>query len=263
MLNFASVFLKTLRDRRRSTQIVSIGMFITGSYVALLWPEFGGGDALTNLIESMPAVFQELMGDIASAEGFFTTQPYSILAPIIMIAWAVAVGQGAIAGEEESATLDQLVANPVSRARLYAEKAAAMVVLMLEPVIAVAVAILLGAWLRNYDVSIGWLIAQSLSLLLLAVAVGGIALGVGAWTGSKGVAMAVASTIAGIGYLINVVEPLVDWMEPTRYISVVYYYIGEAPFYDGLVLWHALLLVAVGVLAATAGGVVFNRRDLH
>ena len=266
MSSYSNVFLKTLRDRRRSTISVTLGMFTVGLYISLLFPEFGASATWTELIEQLPDWWENLIGDavaFSTPEGFFTTQPYSFLGVAIMIAFSVYLGQTAIAGEEDANTLDQLAANPISRTRIYVDKTLAMTVLVLVPVVAVAVALLIGGAARGYGFSYDGLLAQSVSLLLLCLAVGGLALCVGAWTGSHGQAIAISSTIAGVGYLLNIVAPLVDWMEPTRYVSVVYYYIGESPFIYGLTWWHAGVLALVAAVSIVVGGVTFNRRDLH
>lgn len=266
MSSYPNVFLKTLRDRRRSTVIVSASMFVAGLYVSLLFPEFGASASISELLDQLPDWWQNLIGDavqFGTPEGFFTTQPYSFLGAAIMIAFAVFLGQTAIAGEEEANTLDQLAANPVSRTRIYAEKTLAMMVSLMAPVLAVALSLLVGSWVRGYDFSYSGLAAQSFSLLMLSLTVGGLALSIGAATGSKGQSIAIASAVAGIGYLLNIIAPLVSWLEPTQYVSVIYYYIGGMPFVDGLTPWHAAVLVAVTAISIVVGGLAFNRRDLQ
>ena len=180
-----------------------------------------------------------------------------------MIAFSISLGQSAIAGEEDANTLDQLVANPVSRTRVYVHKALALTAAVTAPVISVAAALVIGGLSRGYDLSYSGLAAQTVSLLLLSLAVGGLALAAGAWTGSKGHAIAIAATVSGVGYLLNLVAPLISWMEPTQYVSIVYYYIGNTPFVDGLTLWHAAVLAAITIASVVAGGIAFNNRDLH
>ena len=266
MSSYSNVFLKTLRDRRRSTVIVSVSIFVAGLYVSLLFPEFGASASISELLDQLPDWWQNLIGDavqFGTPEGFFTTQPYSFLGAAIMIAFSIFLGQTAIAGEEEANTLDQLAANPVSRTRIYAEKTLAMMVSLMAPVLAVALSLLVGSWVRGYDFSYSGLAAQSFSLLMLSLTVGGLALSIGAATGSKGQSIAIASAVAGIGYLLNIIAPLVSWLEPTQYVSVIYYYIGGMPFVDGLTPWHAAVLVAITVISIVIGGLAFNRRDLQ
>lgn len=266
MWSYRNIFLKTLRDRGRSTLVVTAAMFTTGLYVALLFPEFGANASMAQLIEQLPDWWQNLIGDaiqFATPEGFFTTQPYSFLGAVIMIAFAISLGQAAIAGEEDANTLDQLIANPVSRSTVYFHKALSIAAAVTFPVAAVALALIIGAAVRNYSFSYVGLASQTVSLWLLSIAVGAIALAVGARTGSKGQAIAVAATISGFGYLLNLVAPLIEWMEPTQYVSIVYFYIGGSPFIEGLTPWHAAVLVLIAAVSTGAGALAFNRRDLR
>lgn len=261
----ATVTLKAMRDHRRSTLIMSGAMFLTGIYTSLLFPEFGT-DAIADLVGSMPEFLQEIIGDAAeftTPEGFFATEVYAFLGAWIMIAFSIALGIGAIAGEEEGRTLDQLITNPISRRRVYAEKLLAMGALLTLPIIAVGVALIVGAASRDYSFSLTGLLAQSVSLYLLSLAVGCMAMGVGAWTGSKSTALAVSASIAGVGYLLNLVAPAVDWLEPTQYASIIYYFDGDTPFLNGITPWHAAVLLVVASLFAVSGGIAFDRRDLR
>ena len=52
---------------------------------------------------------------------------------------------GAVAGEEQVHTLDQLLGNPISRTNLYIHKSLALIADCIPPTLAVAAAILLGA----------------------------------------------------------------------------------------------------------------------
>ena len=266
MSSYSNVFLKTLRDRRRSTVIISVAMFVAGLYVSLLYPEFGASASLEELLDQLPDWWQNLIGDsiqFGSPEGFFTTQPYSFLGPIIMIAFSIFLGQTAIAGEEEANTLDQLVANPVSRMRIYTDKVLAMMASSLMPVLAIALGLLVGSTSRGYEISYSGLASQSFSLLMLSFTIGGLALSVGAATGSKGQATAIASAVAGVGYLLDIVAPFVSWLEPTRYLSVVYYYVGGTPFLNGLTPWHVAVLAVIAGGSIVVGGILFDRRDLQ
>ena len=77
------------------------------------------------VLDSLPPVIKNLIGKnnfMATPEGFFNLQPFSILAPLLFIVFAVAKGSDATAGEEERGTLDLLLANPLPRRRVVAGK---------------------------------------------------------------------------------------------------------------------------------------------
>jgi ABC-2 type transport system permease protein len=84
----------------------------------------------------------------------------------------------------------------------------------------------------------------------------------GAATGSKGAAIGVTAALAVAGYLVNSLAALVDALEPFQKLSPFYHYVAGDPLRRGLDPWHTLFLVAVGVIAAVVGVVLFARRDV-
>jgi hypothetical protein len=68
--------------------------------------------------------------DYSSGIGYLGIELFSLMLPGLLIAAAVGAGARAIAGEEEHATLDLLLANPISRTRVALEKAGAMFIML-------------------------------------------------------------------------------------------------------------------------------------
>ena len=106
--------------------------------------------------------------------------------PLLLLVYAIGAGSRAIAGEEESGTLDLLLAHPLSRRRLLAEKLGAMAVEVGVIAAATAAVVVVAAQLVSMDVSVGRIVAGVLAITLLALAHGGVALLVGAATGGGG-----------------------------------------------------------------------------
>ena len=261
---YSNIFVKTLRDGRRSMLLLAGVQFFIGMYISLLFPDVA--QSFAAMLDDLPEFLQSFIGsaeEFSTPEGFFTADPYGVITPLVMAALAINRGMGAVAGEENGHTLDQLLGNPVSRTRLLMHKSLAMMVDCLIPTLAVAAALLVGAAIMDYSVSLSGLLQMSVSLLLLTYASGFLALGVGAATGSKTLSMSVPSVIIGVGYLIHILAPMVDWLSFARYFSVMHYYIGDKPFINGITVWHALVLVGVGVVPLLIGLYRFNERDLN
>ena len=68
--------------------------------------------------------------------------------------------------------------------------------------------------------------------------------------------------IAVVGYLVNILVPLIESLEFTKYISILHYYIGDKPFINGITPWHAVVLIAIAVISFAIGMYRFDRRDL-
>ena len=261
---YSNIFLKTIRDGQRSTILFSAGQLAIGALIALLFPEVSAGFA--GMIEDLPEFFQAFVGsaaEFATPEGFLTADPYSAISLVIMFAFSINRGMGAIAAEEHDHTLDQLLGNPVTRTDVYLQKSLAIITDCIFPVAALGIGIIIGALIMDYSVSLTGLFQMSLSLLLISYTTGFLALSIGAATGSKSIAIGIPATIAIVGYLIHILVPLVDSLSALKYISILHYYIGDKPFINGITPWHALVLIGIAVMAFIVGHYRFNARDLN
>ena len=106
------------------------------------------------------------------------------------------------------------------------------------------------------------ILAASVSAVALAVSFGAVALAVGCWRGRRGVAIAVATTLAVASYLLNVLAPSVTSIERLQVLSPFYHYIDHDPLRTGFSLPHLLVLIAISAVALILAVVAFDRRDL-
>lgn len=107
-------------------------------------------------------------------------------------------GTGAIAGEEENGTLDQLMANPISRRRVLIQKVSALLVGLFVINLALWVGLVFGALVSDFKLSASGVSQVLVSQYALAAALGLIALAVGASTGKKGIAAGVTASVGVI-----------------------------------------------------------------
>lgn len=260
---YSNVFFKTLRDGQRSTLLFSLGQLAIGALLALLFPEVAASFA--GMIDDLPEFIRSFIGsaaEFATPEGFFTADPYSAISLVIMFAFSINRGMGAIAAEENAHTLDQLLGNPITRNHVYLQKSLALIADCIPPTAALAVGILAGSLIMDYSVSLSGLFQMSVSLLLVSYATGFLALSIGAATGSKSLSMGIPAAVAVVGYLVHILVPLVDSLSNLKYISILHYYIGDKPFINGITPWHALVLIAIAFISFVLGMYRFNRRDL-
>ena len=104
MLN--NLFMKTIRDQRRSLMWWGIGIAAYGFIMMLFYPSMQKSEAaLEDYIEAFPeelmALFAGDISDFMSAEGFLNSELFFLMAPLVFLVFAIAMGSGAIAGEEE------------------------------------------------------------------------------------------------------------------------------------------------------------------
>ena len=262
-----NVFLKTVRDQRRALTWWSIGLFGTVLMYGAVYPSIReNAQALNEYMDSFPEVFREAFlgesGDFTSPAGYLNTELFGFFGPLLLLLYAIGAGARAIAGEEERRTLDILLATPVSRSRAVVEKASAMVfgVVLLCAVLWGSVAVLGPPF--ELTPNLVNLAAATVSLGLLALAFGSIALAIGCSTGRRSLAIGLSAGIAAATYLFDILAPSLDAIAWLQKISPFYYYGEAVPMVNGLDPFHASVLVAIAAVAFAYALFSFKRRDV-
>lgn len=263
-----NVFLKGLRDLRRSFVFWALGTAILPIWLGLMYPSIEkSAGVMQDYLENMPEAFTNMFvgegGDFTSPMGFIDAELFSFMGPIVLIVFAIALAVRQIAGEEEGGTLGLLLSYPVSRGFLLLEKLAVTVVGVAGISFVTFVALVLGVRMGGADLGVGAMAAAMTSLFLLTLAVAAIAFAVGAATGNRGAAMGVAAAVAAGSYLLNALAPLVESLEPLQKASLFYYYGGVQPLREGLQAGNVAVLLGVTLVAVAASYVLFARRDVR
>lgn len=262
-----SVLTRTLRDGSRSFTGFAAYIVLMVAAIVAIYPSLRHNQSLNKLVQSYPGTLKAFLGfggvvDYSSATGYLGIELFSLVLPGLMIAAAVAAGARAIGGEEEHATLDLLLANPLSRRRLVLEKAGALLgfVALLSFVAFASLAIAAAA--AGLDLGLGHLAAGAAATGLLGFLYGSLALAVGAAGGRRGLALAVAGAAAGAAYVANALGSLVEALRPVRQASPFYQYGTVDPLRHGLTFAHATPLGAGALALVGLASVAFARRDL-
>jgi ABC-2 type transport system permease protein len=261
-----NVFLKTLRDRRRSLVGWTIGLAATVAFVSAFYPTIrGSAEDFERLIETIPEELLAVTGrtaDIATPEGYLNSQLFNLLVPLLLMVFTIAFGSRTVAGEERRGQLEVVLATPLSRWRLVADKFGALVSGTLFLGVVLWVALAAAGPLAELDVNLGRLAQAVLSAVLLALTFGTLALAVGCATGRRALASGVASAVAGAAYLVDAFSPYSEGLDAAKGFSPFYYYNSVDPLRNGADPAHlAFLGLMVFALAAIAL-VTFDRRDL-
>ena len=263
MLN--NLFGKTLRDQKWSLLGWAVGLVGLSLYLLYVYPFVNRAAAMLKVLDSLPPVIKNLIGKdnfMATPEGFFNLQPFSILAPLLFIVFAVAKGSDATAGEEERGTLDLLLANPLKRWQVVMEKSLAhgAALFMLSFVFWLAMA----GGSRLFGIALNGLrlAAVIFSCWLLGLAFYSLALACGCLSGKKKFSVGVSGGLAVITYLINAYAPMVESLRPYRIFSPFYFYNGNNVLSNGLQPTHILVLACLIALFFSAALLAFSRRNL-
>jgi ABC-2 type transport system permease protein len=158
-----------------------------------------------------------------------------------------------------------VLAHPVSRSRVVAERYGAVVVVLATVSATLTVSLLALAPLVGLldEVTVDRLLAANAAAFCLALLHTSVAFAVGCATGRSGPPVAVATSLAAGGYLLQSLAAISDGLGVVQALSPWHWYLDRNILVDGLPMAAVagpLLLTAVLFAAAVC---LFNRRDLH
>jgi ABC-2 type transport system permease protein len=262
-----SVFAKVMHDQWRALLAWAGFCAVWPAMYVALYPSIGAIETLQQLLDQMPPAVRALFASsdlsIGTAEGYLNIELFSFVAPLLFMAYTVAAGGSATAGEEERGTIDLLLANPVPRWRVVAEKAAALAAGTLVIGMGIWLGVAAGAVGVGVELDLG-LVAQAIaSAGLLGLALGAFAMALGSLTGARWLSVGVAMAIAVAAFFFNALGALVEWLEPWRVVSPFYHYIANDPLTRGLDPAHAGVLAGLAMICFAVALIAFERRDLR
>jgi len=260
-----NVFLKSLRDQRRVVLYWGFGFSALTLLTIAFYPAISDKPEFSEIFEDSDILVNLFGGgftDLTSPEGYLNSQLYSMMVPMLFIIFSIVHGSSTIAAEEDRGTLDTLLSTPVTRAQVLTQKLAAMIALTLLLALVLWLSVIVGAIAVDMEVSLVKSAAATFSGALLGVTFGTLAFALGCITGKRGRSVAITVTVAVLTYFVHSLSPLVEAIEPARYVSPFYYYIGADPLANGLSLAHASILVSLSAAAVAGSLFVFERRDL-
>jgi ABC-2 type transport system permease protein len=256
-------FGKALRDGRRgffgwALAIGAIAVMYTAFYPSVSNP------AMTAALKNYPEAVKKAFGmqDLTTPQGFLGTYIFGLLVPVLLAVFGIVSGSRAIAGDEESGTLDLVLAHPVSRPRLLLSRLAALVVQVLAVCALVYVLLLALAAPTKTTVGAGFLAAAVVQLALFGIFFAAMTLSVGAATGRRSAAIAAGTGVAVVGYFANNLAPQVHGLEWARYVSPFYYLGANQPLYHGVSLGYSVALLGAAAVLAGTGLALFRTRDI-
>ena len=256
------VLTGVVRDQRRSLVLWSLALAAVSAMYISFWPSLGDG-AMEEAISSLPEEMVIAMGydRIGTAAGYMTSTVYGLLAPILLLVFAISVGSRLVAGEEEDGSLELELTSPVERGRVFAERLLALwldVLLLVAALTAVSYLLVMA-----FDMEVGFtsVLAGAAGLYLLVIGMGTVALAVGAITGRRAAALGVAAALAVLAFIFDAIGPVADmgWMTA---VSPFSWYLENDPLTNGFDVRGLLLLAIIPLVFGAAGLVRFDRRDL-
>jgi ABC-2 type transport system permease protein len=259
----SSLLDRVLTERRVLLIVVAYIMAVMGFYFPAMYSFLP--DGFRNALDSFPDTLLAMVGqaDMSTAAGFIHAEMFALTLPLVMIGLTATHGANALAGEERANTMDLLLANPVSRARLVVTKAVAMGVHAVGLGIAVGAGTAIGVAIFGLDVGYAGIAAASLQAVLLGTLFGALALLGSAVTGHVRRATAVAGAVALVAWFVNSFLVLSDSLSRIVEWSPFEWAVGNDPLVNGLSIRGVGLLAAGTVVLVLLAIPAFQRRDLR
>jgi ABC-2 type transport system permease protein len=260
-----SVFTKDLWDRRRSALWWIGGVALLNVWIASVYPVIRDSDAMKDFINEFPPEMLALFGidpdTFLTGAGFLQSELFSFIVPIIVVTFGVLAGTAATAREEKDGTMDVLLSVPITRPSIVLQKAASMTLVSAAIMAATAFALIGMNAIVDLKLSIINLVAVCIGAWLLGLVFGGVAMVIGAVTGSPGATSGAAVSLAILSWFVSAFSNLYSWLEVPSKLSPFSWYLDGNPLLNGFSSGHLWLLAGAlaGVAAAT---VLFTRRNI-
>lgn len=263
----SNVFLKTLRDMRRGLIGWSLIMLLLSLMMMGFFPSIQESSAdMQDYINNLPEAFKGMIGgeiDISTINGYLSMELFSFFYPFMVLAFTIMYGSSLIAGEEDSGTLDLLLATPIPRWRVFLDKFLALVVFTTVTLIAMVLGLLIGMPLFGVEgLDVGRTLAATFNMELLGLLFGALALAVTGTQGARGMALGLALGAAAITYLIFVLSDIANLPDALNWLSPWYHYNGPTVMREGLDLARTALMAVLTVIFIVFGLRSFQRRDV-
>lgn len=254
-----NIFLKAMRDQLIMVLSFGLGSALMAAIVLGVYPSYRESLSDIEIPPALTAIFGDI--DLGTANGFVTAEFFSWI-PALLIVYAVIQGTGVLAAEESNGTLELLLAQPISRTRLFIEKALSIVVGTLAIVLLVFPGWAIPHGAADIEVSLGRLFAATAAIAPLVLAFAALSLLASGLLATRKDAVMAIVAVAVVSYFVNSLGQAVEVLEPLRPASLFYYYHAERILTTGVNLTGVGVLLGIAAVASAFAGAVFQRRDI-
>lgn len=264
------ILKETLLRRWRELLAWGVLFIVFALYVVILTPDPEGLQGYIRMLEAMPRPMLEGLGltdlnVLATPEGFLGFA-YLTYAAVVISIYAVLAGLNITANDEESGAMNMLLALPLPRWRVVAERAAAFVLMTVVVSLAGWLGVLLGKGINPAIASVddGKMLQATLAQVPLALIVMGVTALFGVLIRRRNIAAAAAGAFVVVSYVLNALggaagEGVGDMLTAVSFYN---YYDGTSIALNGLDILPVVLMLAVALALLAGATHLFTRRDI-
>jgi ABC-2 type transport system permease protein len=264
-----ALIVKTIYTKRRLLFInIIICALLIWLFVIFFPHMYEQSETLSEAFENYPDAFLQAFNvDVSqlflSLEAFLAAEHFSLMWPIILIVFIISLGGSAIAGEVDDGTIEILLAQPLSRTKIYFSKYIAGLVILVAFIVISNFSVVPFALVHKVDFDIGKYVLISILGFFFAFGIYSFSMMLSAIFSSKGKVSAVlAGTILGM-YAINLLSTFKESVENLRYLSYFYYFDTNNALIEGHInVLSFIIFILTGVIFILIGLIAFKKRDI-
>jgi ABC-2 type transport system permease protein len=261
------VFVKTIKDKYLGATILAAVLFLYIFWIASFFPVVKPMmDSYDQMLDN-PSI-KALVGDIANLKsfgGYMSSEVFS-LTGIILGAYIAFLTASFAAGEIEQKSSELMLSLPVSRTKVLLSRFATLIPIVMVIVVAMLLAVLLGALFIGESVDAGRFTAGMLFTAVFLLAVGGGSLLLSSlMSNGRNAAFASIGVLLAM-FLVDNIGAMVTSIDWARKLSLFHYakvssFIANPAIAINWVNLAILLVVAVVFLALAV--IIYRRRDIN
>jgi ABC-2 type transport system permease protein len=242
-----------------------LGMAAYGGFIVAFYESSKGlQDQFTAMLENYPPEILAFFGgmdNLFTPQGYLHTYMFSIL-PLVLGIFAVFVGAGLLAGDEEKGTLDLVICHPVSRTALFFGRFLGLMLAQVLVLVIMWVGSVIPLGSSSLQVTAWDLALPMLSLLGMMAAFTGLGLLLSMLLPSSRIAAMTGSVILFVSYIATTMGIMNPELELVVKFSPLTYYQGARSIGGMEWGWFAGQ-VGIALLLGLVAWVLFLRRDIR
>lgn len=260
-----TIFRNSLSKSRGQILGWGLSLALLGAYLISFFDSFSGmEEQVQGIMESFPRELMAFFGDfgeIFTPQGYLSVEFFSYL-PLVLGIYAILVGSGLLASDEESGVLDLLLSQPISRTSFFLGRLLGFITATIPMLLIIWLSFAISLNWSNMDLSPIEMARPFLSLLGIVLLFGIAAILLSQLLPSRRLTAMIAGLLLVASFFITSlanIDP--DLEQIARFSPLSYYQSGEA--ISGL-NWEWLGgLFGFALLFALLAGWRFNRRDIR
>lgn len=262
------IFVEQLKRAWRPAIFWGGGIGLLGFYVASVIQNAEILQQYEAILAALPLPLLAAFGvsdvsSLVSPEGFigFGFLFYAILA---LAVYAVLSGLNITANDEEAGIMDVVLALPIPRWRVIAEKFAAYTVLSAVVVFISGIGLFAGASVTIIELDRMRLLEGTVNMLPTMLVIMAFTAMVASLISRKGLVATIATSFVVLSYFLFTIDNATDSSLTTAlgHLSFFHYYDAEQVMQTGLALGHVALLLSLTAVCVAISLVAFERRDI-